>query len=171
MLDRTTEDLGTGWLVTPAPDGGLDLRVSPRGRGRVVAVFAVLALGWIGRALYGVVAVQPLPLGASPSVTIGIALLLSGLALWCAFGTESWYVAPDCLEHRVGIGRWRHVSRYRDAALEIVSRHDTYGRPYHRLYAVAGGERHFLLERRLLELSAWADLVAARTGWPRRDAA
>jgi hypothetical protein len=62
------------------------------------------------------------------------------------------------------------VRRYRDGALEIIGRQDRYGRPYYRLYVVAGSGRHFLLERRLPELSAWADVVASQTGWPRRDA-
>jgi hypothetical protein len=103
-------------------------------------------------------------------MTIGISLLLTALALWCAFGTEGWHVAPNCLEHRVGIGSWRHVRRYRDAELEIIGRHNQYGHPYYRLYVVLGSGRHFLLERRLPELSAWADFVATQTGWPRRDA-
>lgn len=171
MADRTTADLGTGWLVAPAPQGGLNLQVSPRGRGCVIVGAASLALGWIGRSLYAVAVGQPLPLGASPPVTLGISLVLTGLALWCAFGTEGWHVARNCLEHQVGIGRWRHVRRYRDAALEIIGRRNKYGKVYYRLYAVIGSERHFLLERRLPELSAWADFVATQTGWPRHDAA
>ena len=62
------------------------------------------------------------------------------------------------------------MRRYHDAELEIIGRHDRYGRPYYRLYVVLGSGQHFLLKRRLLELSAWADFVAAQTGWPRRDA-
>ena len=156
--------------MTPAPDGGLSVRVSPRGRGYVVAGASALALGWIGRTLYALAAGQPLPLGASLPMAAGIGLLLSAAAFWCAFATEDWRVAPNCLEHRLGIGRWSHVRRYRDADLEIVGHQDKWGRVFYRLYAVAGSERHVLLARRLPELIAWADMVAARTGWTRRDA-
>ena len=169
MTIPTTAALGTGWIVAPAPEGGLNLRVSPRRRGWIVVTTVALALGWAGRSLQAVAAGQPLPLGTTPPVTVAIGVLLSGLALWCAFGTESWHVATNSLEHRIGIGRWRHARGYRDAVLEIIAAHDQYGRPYHRLYAVDGTSRHFLLERRLPELSAWADLVAAQTGWRRRD--
>src|SRR5262249_17644048 len=118
--------------------------------------------------LYAVAVGQRLPLGASPSATMAIGVVLIGLALWCAFAIESWHVAANSLEHRVGIGRWSHVRRYRSAVLEIVERRDTNDRLYYRLYAVAGTARHFLLERRLPELSAWAEFVATQTGWPRR---
>jgi hypothetical protein len=170
MSVPTAAGLGPGWLVSPAPEGGLDLRVSQRRRGSIVAVTATLALAWTGRTAVAVAAGQPSPLGTSSPVAIGIAVLLSAFALWCAFASESWHVGPNRLEHRVGIGGWRRVRTYRDAALKIVGRHDQYGRPYDRLYAIDGDGRHFLLERRLPELAAWADLVAAETGWRRPDA-
>jgi hypothetical protein len=167
----TNVNLGASWLVTQAPDGGLDLRVNPRGRGWVVAGAAALALAWIASSLYTLAAGRPLPLHATPAMAIGIGLLLTAVALWCAFGKEGWYVASNCLEHRVGIGSWRHVRRYRDATLEIVACYNRYGKPYYRLYADLERQRHFLLERRLPELSAWVDLVTGQTGWRRRDTA
>jgi len=157
--------------VTRALDGGLDLRVSQRGRNWVVAATAVVTLGWIARTLHAGATGQPLPLGSSPPLAAGIALLLTGVALWCAFGSETWHVAPNRLEHGVGIGHWRHVRRYHDATLEIAGGTDQYGRPYFRLYVVSGDGRHFLLERDLAELNALASCIAIQTGWRRRDVA
>ena len=166
----TTTDLGTGWSVAPAPEGGVSLRVSSSRRGIVVGGAAMLALAWIGRTVQTFAMRQPSPLGTSFPTAIGIGVVLGGFALWCALGSESWRVAPNCLEHRVGVAGWRHVRRFSDASLEIVGDTDRLGRPFHRLYAVVGGEQHFILERRLPELNAWADLAAAQTGWSRRDA-
>jgi hypothetical protein len=169
MADRTTVDLGPGWQVTASPEGGLDLCVAQRRRGYVVGSFAILALLWLGRSSYALTTGGPLPLGASLPVTIAIGLLLSALLVWVSFASERWRFARNCLEHRVGIGRWSHVRRFADATLEIVGHRDQRGRPYHRLFAVCSDRRHFLLERRLPELSAWANLAAKQTGWPRRD--
>lgn len=160
---------GAGWLVTRTPDGGLDLRVSQRRRSWLVVGTTIVALAWILGTLQAAMTARPFPLGTSGPVAAGIGLVLSGFALWCAFGTESWHVAPNRLEHRVGIGRWGRVRRYHDAALEIAGHTDQYGRPYYRLYVVADDGRHFLVERRLVELNALADLIAAQTGWRRRD--
>jgi hypothetical protein len=157
-------------LVTHTPDGGIDLRVAQRRRRWLVAGTIAVAFAWSVRILQGVAGGRPFPLGTSPLVAAGIALLLSGFAVWCAYGTESWHVAPNRLEHRVGIGRWGRVRRYHDATLEIAGHTDQYGRPYYRLYVVADDGRHFLVERRLAELNALADLMAVQTGWQRRDA-
>lgn len=145
--------------------------MAPRGRGCLVAGAVSLPLGWTGLTLYRVAAGRPLLFGSSPATIIAVGLALTGLALWCAFGTEGWHVGPNCLEHRAGIGGWRHVRRYRDAELEIIRRQNQYGRSYYRLYVVVGATRHFVLERGLLELSRWADLVARQTGWPPPDTA
>ncbi len=156
--------------MTQTPDGGIDLRVAQRRRTWLVAGMTAVALGWIVHTLGAVATGSPFPLGTSPLVASAIGLLLIAAALWCALGSESWHVAPNRLEHRVGIGRWGRVRRYRDAALEIAGHTDQYGRPYYRLYVVADDGRHFLVERRLAELNALADLMAAQTGWRRRDA-
>jgi hypothetical protein len=168
--DGAAFDLASRWEITPALEGGVNLRVSPRGRMFVVGGAAALALGWIGRSAYALESGEPLPLQVSLSAAIGIGCFLMALFMWIAFARDGWHIAPNCAEHRVGIGPWSHVRRFRDATLQVVCRFDKWSRPYYRLYAVVDGEPHFLLERRLPELSAWADLVAAQTGWPRRDA-
>jgi hypothetical protein len=159
-----------GWLATPARDG-VDLRVSPKGRGCIVAGAVTLALGWTGLTVSALAAHRALPLAVSPPVGIAASGVLALLALWCGFGAEVWHVAPNCIEHRVGIGGWGSVRRFRDAELEIVSRQDRYGRPYHRLYVIVGPRRHFLLERRLAELSSLAGFLAEETGWRIRGSA
>src|SRR5262245_48680264 len=93
--ESPTAGLGTGWLVNPAPEGGVNLRVSPRGRGWVVMGTVALAVGWVGRALYTVAVGQRLPLGAPAPATIGISVVLIGFALWCAFATEGWHVTTN----------------------------------------------------------------------------
>ncbi len=115
MVDRTTAKLGAGWLVTRAAEGGLDLQVAPRGRGCIVAGAAVVAVGWTGGALAALATRRDLPLGASPTLTLTLSLVLVGFALWCAFGAEVWHVAPNQLEHGVGIGSVRYTRRFRDA--------------------------------------------------------
>jgi hypothetical protein len=171
MTDSTDAELGARWEVTRLPEGGLDVRVSQSGRGWITAVATALALAWIGSALGDLAGGRALPLQATLPMAVGIGLLLTAFALWCALGREGWHVAANCLEHRVGIGGWEHVRRYSDATLQIVERHDQYGKAYYRLYAVVAGQRHFLIERRALELVAWADFVARQTGWQRKDAA
>ena len=152
------------WIVTPVPSGwsatpsrggvGVDLRVSPRGRSRVVAVFAVLA---------GAAAWQ----AASDWPWLIPAALLALLALWCAFGDEVWHVEANRLVHRVGTAHWAWSKSYCDAVLDIQRKTSTsWSVPYYRLYAVTGRRRYFLFNRRhgdeLRELAAF---ISLHTGW------
>lgn len=101
-------------------------------------------------------------------------LLLSLLALWCAFGDEVWHLERNCLVHRVGAGRWGHSRRYEDAELQIVCRLNMkFAKPvpYYRLYAVVSGQPHFLMERNQEELQELANFVAFHTGWQIRPQA
>jgi len=154
MAEPTPVTLGPGWLVT---------------RGWVVACVGALALGWTGVTLSALARHRAQPLGISTGASLGISVLLILMALWCALGAETWHLAANSLEHRIGIGHWRFVRGYRDAELAIVRPQDRLDRPYYRLYAVTGGRQHFLLERGLSELNALAVLIGARTGWRQRD--
>lgn len=165
MSGNTAPNLPAGWRATGTPEGGVDLRVSPNGRGYVVAAGAItIAIAWIGLTLRALTTDRALPLGVSATVGVGLSVLLALFALWCAFGDEVWHVEQNCIEHRVGVGTWQRVRRYRDADLEIVSRFMSgrgsyHARPIYRLYVVSGGVQHFLL----------AGFLAGHTGWRVRE--
>jgi hypothetical protein len=63
-----------------------------------------------------------MPLGASPASSVMIGIVLVGFAASCAFAAESWHVAANCFEHRIGIGRCTYMRRYRDAELVVINR-------------------------------------------------
>src|SRR5262245_16707328 len=160
--------LGPRWQLTRTADGGVDLRIAPEGRGRVIAVAIAIAALWSGATLFDFIEQRALPLGASAPAAFGIGVVLVLAALWIALGTERWHFAPNCLEHRVGIGGWQHVRRFRDAELAVTVRANRWGRFYSRLCVMAGSRQHFLFDRKPQELNALAELIGAETGWRRR---
>lgn len=111
----------------------------------------------------------PTALKGSALVWLAIMLLLVLFALWCAFADERWQIARNYLGHRITIGRYVHLKRYQDAELEIVCRRDSRGKPYYRLYAIANGRAHFLMERDEKDLCQLAAFISFHTGWPIRS--
>jgi len=157
--------------VTPSPEGGVDLRVASPGRGGVVLVAVVMALWWNALTLSALASHRAFPLATSRDAAFAIGAFLALAALWIAFAGEVWHLSTNCLEHRVGIGSWQTVRHFQDAELLTIARWTSWGKSYGRLYAVASGTQHFLMDRGLTELSAIAEFVSAKTGWSRRDAA
>jgi hypothetical protein len=130
------------------------MRVEPRGRGRVIAVFALLA---------GLAAWQ----GASDWPWLIPAAVLGALALWCGFADEVWHLEANRLVHRVGMERWAWSRTYQDAVLDIEHRTTAnFNVPYSRLYAVIGSRRCFLFDRRHAdEIDELAAFISLHTGW------
>jgi hypothetical protein len=82
-------------------------------------------------------------------------------------GTEAWHLERDLVSHRVGLGRSDVGRSYQHAELEIVRRVITnFSKPYYRLYAVVGGQSHFLIERNPTDLQSLAAFSSFHTGWP-----
>jgi hypothetical protein len=128
----------------------------------------MITLAWTVAVLTAMVARRPMPLGASQALSVLLALLMGAGTLWCAFGDERWRLSPGVLEHRVGLRRWAYVQRIEDpaATLTIVFGYgNQFSTPFFRLYALASGERHFLIERPYRDLKTLADFIAAHTGW------
>ena len=111
----------------------------------------------------------PQPLGATPLMSVCIAVFLIGVASWVAFGRESWHVERNLLEHRVGIGRFRKVRSYQDAHIAVTTYSNQWGRAFIRLFVIDGNGRHFLMDRSPAEGIALADFVSRETGWKRVD--
>jgi hypothetical protein len=160
--------LPSGWQSSENALGGVDLRVAdPRNLRRqfgvVVAVLAVVA-GW--RTFVNWQMGQK----ESALVCLGITVLLGLFAIWCAFVDERWHIERNYLEHRISIGRFAYSSRYRDAELEIVFRFVNRRRTY-RLYVIAHGSSHFLIERDEAALHQLAGFISFHTGWPVRPLA
>jgi hypothetical protein len=99
---------------------------------------------------------------------VGLTLFLSLLALWIAFGNEVWHLEQNCLEHRIGVGRWHYSRRYQDADLKITLRVNKWNKPYYRLYAIVNGKQHFLMERGEQDLLKLARFMSFHTGWQLR---
>lgn len=172
MPGSKSSNLPKEWLVTDAPDGGVDLRLNTHGRRYFAAGMFVIAIAWTGLVLRAVSTHGGLPLiGGTPKGGLGLTALLALWGFWLAFGSELWHVKRNCIEHRVGIeGTWQWIRRYEDADLEIVGRlysgrGQFRARPYYRLYAVSDGQRHFLFERNLTDLKALAGFLAGYTRW------
>jgi hypothetical protein len=168
MSASKSPSLPSGWQSNDNSLGGVDLRVAdPRNLRRWFgAGFAVLAViaGW--RTLVN----WQLNLKESALVCLGITVLLSLFAIWCAFVDERWHIEKNCLEHRLGIGRFVHSSRYQHAELEIVLRFVN-SRPTYQLYAIANGRSHFLIARDENALRQLAGFISFHTGWPIRPEA
>jgi hypothetical protein len=159
--------LPRGWEAAENALGGVDLYVpDPRHARRYIAagssILAAIA-GWQTLASF------PMTPKTSAPVWLAITLLLILFALWCAFADERWRVAKNSLGRRLSIGGYAHTSHYRDAELEIVCRRDSRGKPYYRLYAVANGKPHFLIERDEEALCQLAAFISFHTGWPVRS--
>jgi hypothetical protein len=161
MSSAEASNLPAGWHATEIAGCGVDLRLSAPLRGRAAAVMAIIAILAGGKTL-----VQwNVRLTGAVTPWVGLTLFLSGLALWIAFGDEVWHLEGNCLVHRVGIGRWCYSRRFQDADLEIIVRFNKWGKPYYRLYAIAIGKQHFLLERAEEELLKLARYISFHTGW------
>ena len=160
-MSSETSKLPAGWYATENADHGVDLRVSAPLRNRAAVVIAILAIvtGWKTLVRWSAVSAQPV------TPWVGLTLFLSLLALWIAFGDEAWHLEPNCIVHRVGIGRWCYTGRFQDADLEIIVRFNKWGKPYYRLYAIVNGKQHFLLERAEQELLMLARFISFHTGW------
>jgi hypothetical protein len=153
------------WQVNEAPGGGADVGVIASRRTYLVAGAAVLA----ALSCWKVVVHWAGPSASSAAPWLGATLSLGLFGLWCAFGDEVWHVEANCLVHRVGVGRLGFSRRYHDAALQIILRYTTsFSRPYYRLYVVADGESHFLIERSATELQQLAAFISFHTGRPIR---
>lgn len=161
-----TPSLPRGWQAAAHALGGVDLYVPDRRHIRryIAACSLILAAiaGW--QAFVSL----PTTLRTSAPVWLATALLLILFALWCAFADERWQVAKNYLGHRLSIGGYVHTSHYRDAELEMVCRRDSRGKPYYRLYAMANGKPHFLIERDEEALGQLAAFISFHTGWPVR---
>ena len=149
-----------GWAATEIAGQGVDLRVSAPLRGRTGAVIAILAIFAGGKAL-----VQWNVRSTNITPWAILALFLSGLALWIAFGDEVWHLKRNCLVHGIGINRWYYSKPYQDAALDIVPRFNKWGKPYYRLCAIVNGKQRFLIERGEQELLELANFIRFHTGW------
>ena len=151
-------DLPSGWRSDTVA-GGADLRVVSSGRKYIIA----------GAGIFGFLAgLRTISHWNSASATpwLVVSVMLTALALWCAWGDEVWHLERNCLLHQTGIRRWGFSRRYQDASLEIVQRFSTkWGRPYYRLYAVVNGKFYFLVERGEQELLQLAEFISQYTGW------
>lgn len=163
MSSTEPNGLPSQWRVDKIAGRGVDLRVSSSKRGYLTAGAAALAafMGWKTLAHWGVLS------GTRIVPWLGLTLLVTVLALWCAFGDEVWHLEQNCLVHRVGVGSWGYSRRYQDAELEIAVNFSTkFSVPYYRLYAVVSGKPHFLIERGAEhELQQLADFISFHTGW------
>ena len=158
--------LPRGWEAAENALGGVDLYVpDPRHIRRYVAACSLILAAITG---WQTLASLPMALRTSAPVWLAITLLLILFALWCALADERWRVAKNSLGHRLSIGGYVHTKDYQDAELEIVCRRDSRGRPYYRLYAIANGKPHFLIERDEEALSQLAAFISFHTGWPVR---
>jgi len=140
---------------------GVDLRVASSGRRYVIAAFGTLAILSSARTIID------WNRGSSTSVIPWLLLTfcLAFLALWCALADEVWRLERNCVMHRTGIGSWCQSVRYQNADLEIRLRFNKWGRPYYRLYALEGGNAHFLIERGEHDLMQLAEFISYHTGW------
>jgi hypothetical protein len=151
-----------GWVASKAADGGIDLRVSTRGRPWVASVAAGFAalIGWnVGVRWEGL---------TFPELELRCAMitLLALFALWCGFADEFWHISRNCVIHSVGIRDLRFKRRIQDAELQIVERFGAkFSTPYYRLYALSDGEQRFLFQRKRVELEQLAYSISAHTGW------
>jgi hypothetical protein len=165
MSAAESPSLPSGWQFNANALGGVDLRVpDPRNlRKRFAAVVAILAAlaGW--RTLVN----WHMGLNGSAPVLLVMTVLLSLFAIWCALVDDRWRIEKNCLERRLSIGRFLYSSHYRDAELEIVLRFLN-SRPYYRLYVIANGQSHFLIERDENALRQLAGFISFHTGWPVR---
>jgi len=133
--------LPAGWRVNDCPSGGVDLRALGNRR-RVSLVFAALAVVMI----WGAAIHWSAPDGRVWAILAAFLVLLS---LWTGFGDEVWHLERNSLVHRFGIGSLGYSRRFQDAELEIAYRTSTkFNIPYGRVYVIADGARHFLLDRR-----------------------
>ncbi len=158
------------WRITRCASGGYNLRVNPRGRGCLITTATLVAAAWIMGMGRGLMTGHAQPYGVPVSLSVAIGIAFAAFAVWVAFADESWRVAPNCLEHHVGIGRIRRVRRYQDAELALTTHWTRFGSPWSRLLVVDAAGRHLLLQRRPDETSALADFICRETGWKRRRA-
>jgi len=168
MSGPESPDLPSGWQSKQNALGGVDLRVAdPRNVrkrfGAGVAVLAAIA-GW--RTLVN----WPMGLKGSAPVLLVITVLLGLFAIWCAFVDDRWHIEKNYLGRRLSIGQFVYSSHYSDAELEIVLRFFN-SRPYYRLFVIANGKSHFLIEREENELRQLAGFISFHTGWPIRPLA
>ena len=163
------QPLGSMWEVRPAANGGCDVRVTQSNRGCVVIGAGLIAAGWIGFTAFAILAGRALPLGVSPTVAVVAGIAATFFAVWCARADEVWHLAPNCLEHRVGLGRLAKVRSFCDAEIGMLVYWSRWGKSFGRLYAVDSSGRHYLFERNADEASGIADFFCSVTGWQRRD--
>ena len=132
-------------------------------------VFGAISALWTWELLSHALAHKPMPLDADPIVAGLLEALLLALALWCAFADQSWTLAPNLLESRVGFTRVARVRRFQDAQLRIVYRTSArWNVPYCQLYADVDGRANFLMDGRPDDVRTLASFIAERTGWPLR---
>jgi hypothetical protein len=135
-------------------------------------VAAIITGAWTTAVSSAAVTHDAMPLSASSPFAVLLVILMSAFTLWLAFADERWRLSPGVLEHRVGFPAWAYVRRIEDrsAALTIAAGFaKNFGTPYYRLYALASGTRHFLIERGHGELKAVAAVIESHTGWPVDD--
>lgn len=164
----TPPPLPPGWALSPCQDGAVELRVAAGGRRYLVVAGAIVFVGWTSAVLAAAIERRPMPLAADPRFAVLLAALIGVFTLWCALADERWRLSPGVVEHRVGVRRWARVRRIEDrtATLTIAVGHSTnFSTPFFRLYAVAAGRRHFLIERDLGDLKVLAAFIASCTGW------
>lgn len=167
---RTAATLPPEWRATDLPDGSTLLRIAGVERRYPAWVFGTIAAVWTWLTLSHALGHRPMPLDADPLIAGVLEVLLVALTVWCALADQSWTLAPDLLESRVGIGRTAHVRQFQHAQLRTVERTSrNWNVPYCRLYAVVDGRSHFLMDRRPDELRSLAYFIAQRTGWSLSD--
>jgi hypothetical protein len=162
-------DLPSDWIAEENPGGGVDLRVSIKGRQYITVLVSVLAF----LALRKTAALARTLPNVNPKDSIviwaDITMFLILFALWIGFADEVWHLERNCVIHRVGIGKFCYSSRFQDAELSITLRYSTrFNVPYYRLYAVMNGKPQFLIERNEKDLRKLAGFISSQTGWPIR---
>ena len=158
--------LPSEWESVPQPDGSTELRIKRRG-GVAAYVFGALSLVYFSMLFGSWIAHRTVPPPPERVVAIAPGIFLVALTAWCALARECWVLRAGAMEKRVGIGSWQSVTRYSCDHLEIVQRYSfLWSVPYYRLFAVAGEQRQFLMERMKPEdVQSLSAFIAAATGW------
>src|ERR1700737_925558 len=114
-------ELPKGWQVRATPGGGIDLQVLSSGRFYIAGCALVLELF----TAWGAASQRAVLSEGSLALRVGISLMLTLFAIWCAFADEVWHIEFNRLEHKVGIGALCYARRFEGAGLQIVRRYGT----------------------------------------------
>jgi hypothetical protein len=157
----------TGWQATLSPKGEIELRVAVANwqRSLFTGVAWTLAVGGMALVGFGTVTGTP-AVSSAPGMVLAVLLLVG--AIWCTWADETWHVATNRFEHRVGIGTWSRRQIFQDAQWQVVRRFtglNPTSLPYWRLYVVSDGSRHLVAERGEAALNELQTFLMRWTGW------